>query len=107
MVALGKLGQKLPEAVTKDMAIIQMLFNAMATEEPETRMAVQEALSTMLPAFKHLSSANAAILEALLAGSLESPQHLLRLIAVQYAGSIFTSIHVTSRYLLLLASGDA
>jgi hypothetical protein len=28
---LGKLGQKLPEAVTKDMAIIQMLFNAMAT----------------------------------------------------------------------------
>jgi hypothetical protein len=31
LVALGKLGQKLPEAVTKDMAIIQMLFNAMAT----------------------------------------------------------------------------
>jgi hypothetical protein len=30
LVALGKLGQKLPEAVTKDMAIIQMLFNAMA-----------------------------------------------------------------------------
>lgn len=31
LVALGKLGQKLPEAVTKDMAIIQMLFNAMET----------------------------------------------------------------------------
>jgi hypothetical protein len=31
LVALGKLCQKLPEAVTKDMAIIQMLFNAMAT----------------------------------------------------------------------------
>ena len=127
LVALGKLGQKLPEAVTKDMAIIQMLFNAMATvrtcsslcnkyskyswlatlqEEPETRMAVQEALSTMLPAFKHLSSSNAAILEALLATSLESPQHLLRLTAVQYAGGIFHSTHVTSRYLLLMASGD-
>ena len=37
------------------MAIIQMLFNAMAQEEAETRMAVQEALSTMAPAFKHLS----------------------------------------------------
>ncbi len=128
LVALGKLGQKLPEAVTKDMAIIQMLFNAMATvslfftqsteerkfrlnkilsqEEPETRMAVQEALSIMLPAFKHLSSSNAAILEALLATSLESQQHLLRLIAVQYAGGIFHSTHVTSRYLLLLAAGD-
>ena len=69
-------------------------------------MAVQEALSTMLPAFKHLSSSNAAILEALLATSLESQQHLLRLIAVQYAGGIFQSTHVTSRYLLLLATGD-
>ncbi|KAK4005791.1 hypothetical protein OUZ56_010915 [Daphnia magna] len=106
LVALGKLGQKLPEAVTKDMAIIQMLFNAMETEEPETRMAVQEALSIMLPAFKHLSSSNAAILEALLATSLESQQHLLRLIAVQYAGGIFHPTHVTSRYLLLLAAGD-
>jgi proteasome component ECM29 len=75
-------------------------------EEPETRMAVQEALSTMLPAFKHLSSSNAAILEALLATSLESQQHLLRLIAVQYAGGIFQPTHVTSRYLLLLATGD-
>merc|ERR1740128_410581 len=106
LVALGKLGQKLPEAVTKDMAIIQMLFNAMETEEPETRMAVQEALSTMRPAFKHLSAQNGPILEALLATSLESQQHLLRLIAVQYAGSIFHSTHVTSRYLLLLATGD-
>ena len=69
-------------------------------------MAVQEALSTMLPAFKHLSSANALILEALLATSLESQQHLLRLIAVQYAGGIFHPTHVTSRYLLLLATGD-
>jgi hypothetical protein len=33
---LGKLGQKLPEAVTKDMAIIQMLFNAMATVKAST-----------------------------------------------------------------------
>lgn len=69
-------------------------------------MAVQEALSIMLPAFKHLSSSNASILEALLATSLESQQHLLRLIAVQYAGGIFHSTHVTSRYLLLLAAGD-
>lgn len=69
-------------------------------------MAVQEALSIMLPAFKHLSQANASILEALLATSLESQQHLLRLIAVQYAGGIFSTTHVTSRYLLLLAAGD-
>ena len=69
-------------------------------------MAVQEALSTMAPAFKHLSSQNAAILEALLATSLESDQHLLRLISVQYAGVIFNPTHVTSRFLLLLASGD-
>ena len=69
-------------------------------------MAVQEALSTMLPAFKYLSSANALILEALLATSLESQQHLLRLIAVQYAGGIFHPTHDTSRYLLLLATGD-
>ena len=69
-------------------------------------MAVQEALSTMRPAFKHLSAQNGPILEALLATSLESQQHLLRLIAVQYAGSIFHSTHVTSRYLLLLATGD-
>lgn len=69
-------------------------------------MAVQEALSTMLPAFKQLTSTNGAILEALLAASLESKQHLLRLIAVQYAGGIFPADHVTSRYLLLLAAGD-
>jgi proteasome component ECM29 len=46
-------------------------------------------------------------LEALLATSLESEQHLLRLMAVQYCGVIFPSVHVTSRYLLLLAAGDS
>lgn len=69
-------------------------------------MAVQEALSTMAPSFKHLNSANGAILEALLAVSLESEQHLLRLITVQYAGLIYHPTHVTSRFLLLLATGD-
>jgi hypothetical protein len=43
----------------------------------------------------------------LLATLLESQQHLLRLIAVQYAGGIFHSTHGSSRYLLLLAAGDS
>ncbi len=57
----------------------------------------------MAPAFRQVGVAKAALLEALLAASLQSPQHLLRLIAVQYCGVIFPARHVTSRYLLLLA----
>jgi hypothetical protein len=58
---------------------------------------------------KGLSSSNAAILEALLASSLESQQHFLRIIAVQYAGVLRWNIPFHPRHSSLspfLATGD-
>ena len=51
-VAIGKLGLKMPQLVNKDITIIQTFFEAMSTEDKETQMSVQEALSMMAPAFK-------------------------------------------------------
>ena len=100
--SIGKLGLKMPQLVNKDITILQTFFEAMSTEDKETQMSVQEALSMMAPAFKAMDSKNLKMIEALVATYIEKNEHQVRQVSVQYAGEVFPPSHVPSKFVLLL-----
>lgn len=61
----------------------------------------------MATSFKKSDPANAKLIEALIMHSIEKPEPQARLAAVQYAKTVFPPDHIPSRYVLLLACGDA
>uniref|UniRef100_A0A4W5LTB0 Proteasome component Ecm29 N-terminal domain-containing protein n=1 Tax=Hucho hucho TaxID=62062 RepID=A0A4W5LTB0_9TELE len=42
---------RMPQLFTKDIALVQQFFEAMCKEEPDVRLAIQEALSMMVGAY--------------------------------------------------------
>ncbi|GAB1288538.1 Proteasome adapter and scaffold protein ECM29 [Apodemus speciosus] len=104
--AVGKLSSRMPHLFTKDIALVQQLFEALCKEEPETRLAIQEALSMMVGAYSTLEGAQRTLMEALVASYLIKPEVQVRQVAVKFASTVFPSDHIPSRYLLLLAAGD-
>ena len=92
----------MPQLVNKDITILQTFFEAMSTEDKETQMSVQEALSMMAPAFKKMDSKNLKMIEALVATYIEKEEHQVRQVAVQYAGGVFPPSHTPSKFVLLL-----
>ena len=75
-------------------------------EESDIKMAVQEALSMMSDSFKNIEPSSRKLLEALIMENIEKTQPQSRLMAVQYANTVFPRDHIPSRYVLLLACGD-
>lgn len=61
---------RMPHLFTKDIALVQQLFEALCKEEPETRLAIQEALSMMVGAYSTLEGAQRTLMEALVASYL-------------------------------------
>ncbi|XP_057700353.1 proteasome adapter and scaffold protein ECM29 isoform X2 [Corythoichthys intestinalis] len=104
--AVGKLSSRMPQLFTKDIALVQQFFESMCKEEPDVRLAIQEALSMMVGAYANLQGALLNLMEALVAAYIVKPEVQVRQVAVKFATKVFGPDHVPSRYLLLLAAGD-
>ncbi|KAG9346893.1 hypothetical protein JZ751_005820 [Albula glossodonta] len=104
--AVGKLSSRMPQLFTKDIALVQQFFEAMCKEDPEVRLAIQEALSMMVGAYAQLQGALLNLMEALVAAYMGKPEVQVRQVAMKFASTVFAPDHVPSRYLLLLAAGD-
>lgn len=102
----GRLGQKVPALVNKDLALVQAFFEALAQEEAEAKEAVREALLSFASAFDNLEPAKRTMLAAMLAKLVESPEPMVRFVAVRYIIVAFPSTDAASRLLLLLATTD-
>ncbi|KAG7460501.1 proteasome adapter and scaffold ECM29 [Solea senegalensis] len=104
--AVGKLSSRMPQLFTKDIALVQQFFDSMCKEEPDVRLAIQEALSMMVGAYANLQGALLNLMEALVAAYISKPEVQVRQVAMKFASTVFAPDHVPSRYLLLLAAGD-
>ncbi|XP_054635764.1 proteasome adapter and scaffold protein ECM29 isoform X2 [Dunckerocampus dactyliophorus] len=104
--AVGKLSSRMPQLFTKDIALVQQFFESMCKEEPDVRLAIQEALSMMVGAYANLQGALLNLMEALVAAYIVKPEVQVRQVAMKFASTVFARDHVPSRYLLLLAAGD-
>uniref|UniRef100_A0A8C7ZSZ0 Ecm29 proteasome adaptor and scaffold n=1 Tax=Oryzias sinensis TaxID=183150 RepID=A0A8C7ZSZ0_9TELE len=105
--AVGKLSSRMPQLFTKDIALVQQFFESMCKEGPDVRLAIQEALSMMVGAYVNLQGALLNLMEALVAAYIAKPEVQVRQVAMKFASTVFAPDHVPSRYLLLLAAGDA
>uniref|UniRef100_A0A7N6BBK6 Ecm29 proteasome adaptor and scaffold n=1 Tax=Anabas testudineus TaxID=64144 RepID=A0A7N6BBK6_ANATE len=104
--AVGKLSSRMPQLFTKDIALVQQFFESMCKEEPDVRLAIQEALSMMVGAYANLQGALLNLMEALVGAYIGKPEVQVRQVAMKFASTVFAPDHVPSRYLLLLAAGD-
>ena len=114
-VSIGLLSKRCPDLFHSDLSILKLLFEATATEESNNvRMAVQEALSMMKDAYKHLTSSGDAslkedvqALKQLLLDAMFQSEHQARYAAISYIVSLFEFGDVFARYCCLAAAADA
>lgn len=106
-VALGKIGKRKPSLVTKDLSIVQNLFDSLSEENAEIRSAVQETLALLAGSLVDLDQVKMKQIEALIMQNVEKVEPQARLMAVRYASLVFPMDHFPSRYVLLLACGDS
>ncbi|XP_062591295.1 proteasome adapter and scaffold protein ECM29-like [Saccostrea cucullata] len=105
-VAVGKIVRRSPLLVKKDIGLAQKFFDAIAQEDSESRLAIQESLSLMSSAYSEIDQSACSLMEALITQNIEKDEPQARAMAVQYAKVVFPADHVPSRFILLLACGD-
>ena len=105
-LALGKISKRSPLLFQKDSGVIHNLFNALSHEDPETSLAVMQALAMVSSACKDAPESTLALIEALVLQNVRQEHPHCRLAALQVANILFPTTHVKSRYACLLASGD-
>eukprot|EP01135_Chromosphaera_perkinsii_P004716 Nk52_evm27s294 gene=Nk52_evmTU27s294 len=106
-IAVAKLSKLYPQIFREDIGIISKFFDAVAKEDGNVRISIQEGLSLLCAAYKNPEAKDIAALETLLLKSVEEehkPQ--LRLAAVQFANALFELKDIPARYVCLLGAGD-
>jgi proteasome component ECM29 len=52
-VAVGKLSRKIPSTISNDISVVHNFFNALQSEDADTKLNIQEALVLMIDAFRN------------------------------------------------------
>ncbi|TPX72617.1 hypothetical protein CcCBS67573_g05715 [Chytriomyces confervae] len=108
--AVGLLSKRAPQLFVNDINILKSFFKAVSTESRNVRVSVQDALSTMIEAYKNIaneSDEKRVAVETILLENIEKPEHHARYAAVKYANALFPFSSPLARYLNLVASADA
>ncbi|KAI9345200.1 proteasome stabiliser-domain-containing protein [Obelidium mucronatum] len=108
--AVGLLSKRAPENFVNDISILKSFFKAVSSETRNVRVSVQEALSTMIEAYRNIAkeSEDARIaVEEILLENIEKNEHQARYAAVKYANALFEFSNPLARYLNLVASADS
>uniref|UniRef100_A0A131YLY1 Proteasome component ECM29 n=1 Tax=Rhipicephalus appendiculatus TaxID=34631 RepID=A0A131YLY1_RHIAP len=107
--AIGHLSRKLPRLVATNLSLVQMLFDGLAKEESsEGRLALQEALVAVAPAYTAWADDDTRqLLLALVSTHASAPSATCRHAALRYAATVYAADYAPARYLLLMAAGDS
>ncbi|CAH8499345.1 unnamed protein product [Dicrocoelium dendriticum] len=102
-----------PNYLLKDPAQLPRLFDVLSEDNPtELKLAAANCLRRLAVTFQDAQRQNFALrnqlgkLERLLYENIEKPDPLCRLVSVNFAGLIYPSDHIPTRYLILQALGD-
>jgi len=107
--AVGQLALRAPQLFLADVAIAERLFESLASEPPELKVSVQEALSMSCNAYSGVAGADKERLIALLLDAscgAKKHSHQARFCAVYWANRLFPFSDVRARYVCLLAVAD-
>ncbi|KAJ3299319.1 hypothetical protein HK104_009344 [Borealophlyctis nickersoniae] len=105
---VGLLSKRAPELFRNDVSILFSFFKAVSTEQRNVRVSVQEALSTMIEAYKDIGqdAEKQKEMEEVLMANLNKPEQQARYVAVKYSNAIFPFTYPLARYICLTACGD-
>lgn len=106
-IAIGKLSKRIPSTISNDINLVRNFFNALSSEDLDTKLNIQEALVLMIDAFKNSGLKERTYLLQLLFEFIQNDVSHCRAMCVKYAFDIYPSDHLESRYLLLIASSDS
>jgi proteasome component ECM29 len=105
--ALGQLARRTPDLFRADVSIARQLFAALALEQPEVKVSVQEALSMSCLAYSGVSGADKEHLMSLLLEAIQNKDaHQARFCSVYWANRLFPFSDVNARYVCLTAVAD-
>ena len=105
-LAIGKIAKRSPTLFHKDTIVIQSLFQALHSKDPDTGLDILQTLSMIANACKTSTPQTLAMIEALVLDNVTQENPQCRLGALQIVNILFPVHHVKSRYACLLASAD-
>ena len=107
--SVAALARRAPAALAADPGAAARLFSALAGELAGVRAGAQEAVSAAAAAYVGLdpSSDAATALASLLLDAVASPHEAVRVCAATWAARLFPRSHLPSRWVCVLAAGDA
>ena len=105
--SLGLLAKRRPQAFKEKIQFFQLMFESLKAADRDLGLAIYECISLMTDAFKSGNEEVLTSLEALFPSLMEAESSLVRLATVSCCHRIFPSTHILSRYLMLIAAGDA
>ena len=105
--SLGLLAKRRPQAFKDKIQFFQSMFDSLTAAERDLGLAIYECISLMTDAFKSGNEEVQTSLEALFPSMMETESSLARLATVSCCHRIFPPAHILSRYLMLIAAGDA
>ena len=105
-LAIGKIAKRSPTLFHKDTTVIQSLFQALHSKDPDTGLDILQTLSMIANACKAATPQTLAMIEALVLDNVSQENPQCRLAALQIVNILFPKNHVKSRYACLLASAD-
>jgi proteasome component ECM29 len=104
--AVGKLSLRCTKLFEEKVDLVSELFGLLATPDTFVRSCTFDALTMLRGAFKACNARTSQALLAVLEDAIASSDSQKRLLAVQYATELYSSSHMPSRYICLLASVD-
>ncbi|KAF9960381.1 hypothetical protein BGZ65_012418, partial [Modicella reniformis] len=109
-VALSLISKRVPEIFRKDLSIMEELFDQLRVQGANVKTYIQEALCTMLDAFKPVkdwaSDADIARIMSIIETNVNRDEHQARFCAVRYANTLFPFSDISSKYICLVAVAD-
>ena len=104
--AISELGKRLPGAFSKDVGIVSELLRMITTEDDQVKVSAMEAMRLLSSAYSSTGREVKAKLEQMLTLMVNSPDQSLRLLAIQWANSVFKVHEYHGLYLCIVATAD-
>ncbi|KAI7869867.1 proteasome stabiliser-domain-containing protein [Spinellus fusiger] len=107
--ACGLISKKVPKVALNDTAMLSKFFDALEEEKPNTRVYVQDALSSMIEIYINLPEDSPAYepLQKILLTAVEKNNSNTRYMALKYVNAIYPFSCVFARYVCLLGSSNS
>ncbi|KAF9363389.1 hypothetical protein BGX34_004264 [Mortierella sp. NVP85] len=109
-VALSLISKRVPDIFRKDLSIVEGLFDQLESQPASVKTYIQEAICTMLDAFKPVndwaSDVDIARIVSIIEANAGKEEHQARFCAIRYANGLFPFADISSKYICLAAIAD-